>query len=73
MRHEIGTDDGTDFGINTVDVDAVAKAYNHVVVVGVVAGDGVEEWGSSLLRSFNLLVVVKSIFCDFFREGLTRY
>ena len=65
MRHEIGTDSWTDFGTNTVDVVAVAKAYNRVVVDDVVAGDGVEEWGSSLLRiSVNLLVdVVKIIFC----------
>ena len=60
MRHEIGIDSWTDFGTNTVDVVAVAKAYNRVVVDDVVAGDGVEEWGSSLLRiSVNL---VESIF-----------
>ena len=75
MRHEIGIDSWTDFGTNTVDVVAVAKAYNRVVVDDVVAGDGVAEWGSSLLRiSVNLLVdVVKVFFGDFFREGLTRY
>ena len=64
MRHEIGIDSWTDFGTNTVDVVAVAKAYNRVVVDDVVAGDGVEEWGSSLLRiSVNLLVDVVKVFC----------
>jgi len=63
LRHEIGTDSWTDFGTNTVDVVAVAKAYNRVVVDDVVAGDGVEEWGSSLLRiSVNLLVDVVKVF-----------
>ena len=63
MRHEIGIDSWTDFGTNTVDVVAVAKAYNRVVVDDVVAGDGVEEWGSSLLRiSVNLLVDVVKVF-----------
>ena len=63
MRHEIGIDSWTDFGTNTVDVVAVAKAYNRVVVDDVVAGDGVAEWGSSLLRiSVNLLVDVVKVF-----------
>ena len=70
MRHEIGIDSWTDFGTNTVDV--VAKAYNRVVVDDVVAGDGVEEWGSSLLRiSVNLLVdVVKVFFVTSFVKAL---
>ena len=63
MRHEIGIDSWTDFGTNTVDVVAVARAYNRVVVDDVVAGDGVAEWGSSLLRiSVNLLVDVVKVF-----------
>ena len=71
MRHEIGTDSWTDFGTNTVDVVAVAKAYNRVVVVDVVAGDGVEEWGSSLLRiSVNLLVVKSTFFVTSFVKAL---
>ena len=71
MRHEIGIDSWTDFGTNTVDVVAVAKAYNRVGVVGVVAGDGVEEWGSSLLRiNVNLLVVKSAFFVTAFVKAL---
>ena len=71
MRHEIGIDSWTDFGTNTVDVVAVAKAYNRVVVDDVVAGDGVEEWGSSLLRiSVNLLVVKSTFFVTSFVKAL---
>ena len=51
--------------INCEELRFLGLVSRVLLLCRVVAGDGVEEWGSSLLRiSVNLLVdVVKSIFC----------